>query len=157
MSVLRDAMKKSDRIAAMLPPSRSGERFHPAYLGYFEHFNRMLYYEAHDVLEHLWLQQRGAADDHFYKGLIQFAGAFVHFKQQYLHPAHAKHGRRLRPGSRLLLLSRHYLAPYGPEHGGLDLLALRRFCESTAEGIVASGYRLNPWNPADPPVLRLEA
>ncbi len=156
MSVLRYAMKKSDRIAAMLQPMRPGDRFHPAYLGYFEQFNQMLYYEAHDVLEHLWLTQRGMPDDLFFKGLIQFAGAFVHLKKQYLHPEHAKHGRRLRPASRLLLLARSCLAPYGPQHGGLDLVALRRFCESTAEGIVASDYRLNPWNPAHPPVLKPE-
>lgn len=45
------------------------------YAAYFHHFNRGDYYEAHDVLESLWLergrQAKGAA---FYQGLIQLAG-----------------------------------------------------------------------------------
>ena len=45
------------------------------FAAYFHHFNREDYYEAHDVLESLWLEggrkARGAA---FYQGLIQLAG-----------------------------------------------------------------------------------
>ena len=79
--------------------------FDPCYLGYFECFNTQNYYEAHDVLEHLWLKDgRSAPDYAFYKGLIQLAGGFVHLKLQHANPTHPKHGKRLAPARRLFLL-----------------------------------------------------
>ena len=87
----------------------------PCYQGYFRCFNEGRYSEAHDVLEHLWLQGGRTDPDHaFYKGLIQVAGAFVHLRKQHEHPAHAKHGRRLRPAARLFALAAANLAAYGP-------------------------------------------
>jgi hypothetical protein len=88
-------MKKNERISEYVGSLglTAGEGLHECYLGYFECFNRAEYYEAHDVLEHLWLQQRD--ENHaFFKGLIQVAGAFVHLRKQYEHPTHPKHGRR---------------------------------------------------------------
>jgi predicted metal-dependent hydrolase len=80
--------KKSPRIAAMIAGlSRPG--MDPHYLGYFECFNQQLFYEAHDVLEELWLAQRRQPNDLFYKGLIQLAGAFVHLQKNRLKPAAA--------------------------------------------------------------------
>src|SRR5688572_25987652 len=63
--------------------------FDPHYLGYFECFNQQLFYEAHDVLEELWLAQRRQPNDLFYKGLIQLAGAFVHLQKNRLGPSNA--------------------------------------------------------------------
>jgi len=153
-------MKKSDRIEAWLdtlhPPSaRSGE-LHRCYLGYFDCFNRQLYYEAHDVLEHLWLPERGGCNDAFYKGLIQLAGAFVHLKKQYERPEHPKDGRRLRPASRLFRLAEENLARYPARYCSLDLERLRRFCESHSQAIERSGFRVNPWCPERAPRLTLE-
>ena len=51
------------------------------YLGYFACFNRGWFYEAHDVLEELWLANRTGPNYAFYKGLIQLAGAFVHLQK----------------------------------------------------------------------------
>ena len=51
-------MKKNDRISAFvkdIAPEDLSE-FEQCYNGYFVCFNRGDYYEAHDVLEHLWLQ-----------------------------------------------------------------------------------------------------
>ena len=59
------------------------------YLGYFELFNAQLFYEAHDVLEELWLPIRREPQGDFYKGLIQLAGAFVHLQKNRLRPAAA--------------------------------------------------------------------
>ena len=76
-------MKKHDRISAFVETLEASETtaFHPCYAGYFECFNQGDYYEAHDVLEHLWLECRD--ENHLYfKGLIQIAGAFVHLKKQ---------------------------------------------------------------------------
>ena len=51
---------------------------HPNYRAFFRCWNEQRYYEAHDVLEHLWLRTRTEDADYF-KGLIQAAGGFVHF------------------------------------------------------------------------------
>ena len=53
---------------------------HPFYRAYFRCWNEQRYYEAHDVLEQVWLKD-DTADDNFFKGLIQAAGAFVHLQK----------------------------------------------------------------------------
>ena len=83
------------------------------YAGYFHHFNAGRYYEAHDVLEQLWLPDRKGAHGDFYKGLIQFAGAFVHLQKG-----------RLGPSLALFRLSQKYLEAYAPATLGLDLVSL---------------------------------
>lgn len=80
--------KKSGRIATMIESFR-GQSRDAHYLGYFGCFNEGLYYEAHDVLEEMWLPSRGQPADHFYKGLIQLAGAFVHLQKDRLGPSNA--------------------------------------------------------------------
>src|SRR5688572_2743337 len=107
-------MKKSDRIQAFVSElaTDSSLALDPRYQGYFACFNMQQYYEAHDVLEDLWLHSR---DENFlfYKGLIQVAGAFVHLQKQYQRPSHPKDGRRLHPGVRLFELSVRNLEPFG--------------------------------------------
>jgi hypothetical protein len=149
-------MKKSDRITALVREHSggAGPAPDPHYAGYFTCFNAARYYEAHDVLEHLWLR----CDDGnalFYKGLIQIAGAFVHLQKQFLHPAHPKHGRRLRPAARLFRLGVKNLAPFAPRHLGLDVGALSVRCSRIESEIIASGFLRNPWNPGDPPQIAL--
>ena len=150
-------MKKSARIteyvSRMEQPAH--ESLDPHYLGYFKLFNEQKYYEAHDVLEHLWLKKRDA-NYHFFKGLIQFAGAFVHLQKQLLHPTHAKDGRRLRPASRLFKLAMHNLESYRPRHMQLDVEALHRACARNAEEITASDFQHNPLQPSHPPKLSLD-
>ncbi len=80
--------KKSAKIAAMIE-SFQGQALDAHYYGYFACFNDGLYYEAHDVLEEMWLPNRGKPADHFYKGLIQLAGAFVHLQKDRLGPSNA--------------------------------------------------------------------
>jgi hypothetical protein len=58
-----------------------------ALAGYMDCFNRGLYFEAHEVLEKLWLPQRQGPNGLFLKGLIQFAGAFVHVQKGRAAPA----------------------------------------------------------------------
>ena len=58
--------KKSAKIAALIESCR-GRGWDAHYLGYFECFNRGLFYEAHDVLEELWLQDRNGPNGNFYK------------------------------------------------------------------------------------------
>src|SRR5689334_16470274 len=80
------------------------------YLAFFECFNQGLFFEAHEVLEKIWLPQRKEANGLFYKGLIQLAGAFVHLQKG-----------RLRPAGALLKLARQNLERYRPIHEHLDV------------------------------------
>jgi hypothetical protein len=48
---------KSGKVAAMVTRF-AGQRLDARYLGYFACFNEQQYYEAHDVLEDLWLLDR---------------------------------------------------------------------------------------------------
>jgi predicted metal-dependent hydrolase len=90
-------------------------------------FNTGAYYEAHDVLEHLWLR---CTDERrsFFQALIQLAGAFVHFQKQRLHPAHPTHARRLPPGARLLEMASQRMTPYGSRYLNLDVKDLVQSC-----------------------------
>ncbi len=152
-------LKKHDRMTAFVAALDTDPTLalDPCYQGYFRCFNEGRYYEAHDVLEHLWLGGGRADANHaFYKGLIQAAGAFVHLRKQYEHPAHAKHGRRLRPAVRLFALAQANLAPYGPRHLGLDVDALLALCAGQVAAIAESDFTRNPWSPSAAPQLVLE-
>jgi hypothetical protein len=127
---------------------------HPYYRAYFRCWNEQLYYEAHDVLEQVWLN-KDSADDDFFKGLIQAAGAFVHLKKNFEHPTHAKYGKRLRPAVRLFALAEKNLAPFAPKHHGLDVNALVDLLRGNREKIIASDYKTNPWSPENAPKLNL--
>src|SRR5438093_501897 len=137
-------MKKSDRIGAFLDrlhdePEQAGT-LDPCYTGFFKCFNEQDYFEAHDVLEHLWLKCHDA-NRLYFKGLIQIAGAFVHLKKHFLRPEHPKDANRLRPAVRLFRLGVKNIEPFGPRHMRLDVDALCRLCEKLAAEIVASDFR----------------
>ncbi len=107
--------KKSAMIAALIANCQ-GRELDGHYLCYFECFNRGLFYEAHDVLEELWLPTRNGSNGPFYKGLIQLAGAFVHLQKG-----------RPQPAAALLRLARDNLKKYPAIHERLavaDVLAL---------------------------------
>ena len=78
----------SSRVAELLEPFK-GREFDPHYLAFFDCFNRQLFYEAHEVLEPLWLANRKNAEGAFYKGLIQLTAAFVHLQKGRKQPADA--------------------------------------------------------------------
>jgi predicted metal-dependent hydrolase len=81
-------MNKGERISQFVqalegasPAEEGGEiGRHPCYRGFFRCWNEQRYYEAHDVLEHLWLKTTSGDADYF-KGLIQAAGGFVHLQK----------------------------------------------------------------------------
>jgi len=148
-------MTKGERISTFAGQFAAEDGLHPCYRGFFACFNEQRYYEAHDVLEHLWLG--GRDENHlFFKGLIQVAGAYVHLQKQFLRPAHPKDGRRLRPAARLFRLGMENLAGYLPRHMRLDVGALHRLCARMADEIVESEFRVNPWRPENAPALFLE-
>jgi len=141
-------MKKFDRMESFVSSldTSGSDGLHPCYAGYFVCFNRGEYYEAHDVLEHLWLQ---CEDEHelFYKGLIQLAGGFVHLRKQFLRPDHPKDGRRLAPASRLFDLATANLTPYTPRHLHLDVARVLEMAADISGHLRRSDYTINPWSP----------
>jgi hypothetical protein len=153
-------MAKSDRVTALVSgipvtgDPLAGVSGDARYVGFFHCFNAGDYYEAHDVLEHLWLETRG--EDHaFFKGLIQVAGAFVHLRKQFEQPGHPHHGRRARPAARLFRSAAGYLAPFAPVRHRLDVAAVVRLCETHAAIIEDAGFASNPWSPEARPVMCL--
>jgi uncharacterized protein len=129
---------------------------HPYYRAFFRCWNEQRYYEAHDVLEQLWLNTK-SPDTNFFKGLIQAAGAFVHLQKHFEYPSHAKHSRRLPPAVRLFRLAEKNLANFAPWHHGLDVAALCQFLSRYSDEIVASGCTINPWSPKTAPKLEVGA
>ena len=156
-------MNKRERISQWLAEA-SGEDVnsdladverHPYYHAFFRCWNEQQYYEAHDVLEQLWLSTK-SSDADFFKGLIQAAGAFVHLQKRFENPSHVKHGRRLPPAVRLARLAQKNLFQFGPYHHGLDVAALCQLLSRYADEIVASDYTINPWSPETAPTLKLD-
>jgi predicted metal-dependent hydrolase len=116
----------------------------PYYAGYFELFNEGKFYESHDVLEQLWLEDRKGPDGDFFKGLIQLAGAFVHLQ---------KH--RLGPAAALFNLSRANLKKYPAFHRALELSAVVETIDEWLE-LLQAGTGENPLPLRAAPVLRLK-
>jgi hypothetical protein len=127
---------------------------HPFYRAFFHCWNEKRYYEAHDVLEQLWLKTKSSDADYF-KGLIQAAGAFVHLQKRFEYPLHAKHSKRLSPAVRLFRLAERNLSRFAPRHHGLDVAALCQLLRTWADRIVESDYKSNPWSPETAPKLEL--
>ena len=156
-------MNKRERISQWLVeatgeevnPDQGDLERHPYYRAFFRCWNEQRYYEAHDVLEQLWLGTK-SPDADFFKGLIQAAGAFVHLQKRFEHPSHPKHSRRLPPAVRLARLAQRNLATFTPWHHGLDVAALCQLLSRYADEIVASDYTVNPWTPETAPKLQLD-
>lgn len=147
-------MNKRERIAASIREQGPPGRYPPAYELFFALFNAGDYFEAHDVLEHLWLDCKNS-NAIFYKGLIQIAGGFVHLRKHFLRPEHPTDGKRLAPACRLLVLGTSNIRAFGPKHMGLDVKKLCALCRRLAREIEDSGFHTNPWNPHSRPVVKL--
>lgn len=134
---------KSDKVAKLIAGLRS-DKYDPHYLGYFECFNRSLFYEAHEVLEQLWLAAKNTPNERYYQGLIMAAGAFVHFQQN-----------RPKAASNLLKKAIERLTPYGSMHEGFEVGQFLECLESWLYLVDSMGYKENPFHPKLAPKLRL--
>jgi predicted metal-dependent hydrolase len=135
---------KSARIAAMIESFR-GHELDAHYLGYFDCFNRRLFYEAHDVLEDLWLADKHGPNGNFYKGLIQLAGAFVHLQKN-----------RLRPAAALFKLARANLEKYPRAHEHLNLKVVGDLIAKWLADLEAVQFETNPLTEKNAPQLVLK-
>jgi predicted metal-dependent hydrolase len=136
--------KKSGAIAELIEQFK-GQELDAHYLGYFECFNRQLYFEAHDVLEELWLAQRSGPNYAFYKGLIQLAGAFVHLQKN-----------RLRPAAALFKLADANLEKYPVSHERLQVGNVRDLIRDWLQRLEAGNFETNPLTPGSVPRLGIE-
>ncbi len=118
---------KGHKVRALLEGVEAGPH-NPHFAGYIRCFNEGEFYEAHDVLEALWLQDRNGPDGDFFKGLIQFAGGFVHLQQQ-----------RLRPAWKLFCLCTTYLARYPSLYLALDVDNVLRLAKRWGEAAQTLG------------------
>ena len=137
-------MSKHERIAEFARQF-SGDGVDPRYAGYFALFNQQKFYEAHDVLEDLWLADRRGAGGDFYKGLIQLAGAFVHLQKN-----------RLKPSAALFELARVNLEKYPPTHERLNLTAVLLLVSGWHRQLEREGFRVNPLSAVNVPQLALQ-
>ena len=137
--------KKSAKIAALIEGCR-GQDLEAHYLGYFACFNQGLFYESHDVLEELWLADRQGPNYSFYKGLIQFAGAFVHLQKN-----------RLRPSAALFKLAQTNLQKYPAIHEHLDVEEVLRVIEQWLQQLESNHFAVNPLTADNAPQLHLLA
>jgi hypothetical protein len=135
---------KSEKITALIESLR-GRELDAHYLGYFECFNQQLFFEAHEVLEELWLAERGGPRDLFYKGLIQLAGAFVHFQKN-----------RLQPAGALLKLAQANLSRYPSLYEGLETANVREMIGTWLAGLQPAGWAKNPLSSGNNPKLVLQ-
>ena len=135
--------KKSPKIAALIEGCQ-GRKHDAHYLGFFECFNRGLFYEAHEVLEELWLPVRHGPEGHFYQGLIQLAGAFVHLQKD-----------RLRPAATLFKRAQSNLEKYRPTQHELDVNQVLELIRRWLAELESSHFTNNPLSPANAPSLHL--
>ncbi|MEN9573780.1 MAG: hypothetical protein RL514_1635 [Verrucomicrobiota bacterium] len=139
---------KSPKIADLIADLQ-GRDLPAHYLGYFACFNRGQFYEAHDVLEELWLADRRGPNGNFYKGLIQLAGAFVHLQKDC--PKYP----RLRPAAALFKLARANFQPYPARHAQLDLAFVQVLITDWLGLLERAAFQANPLATSAPPQLTL--
>jgi predicted metal-dependent hydrolase len=136
-------VNKQARIAE-LAKNFAADGVDPRYAGYFALFNQQKFYEAHDILEDLWLPDRKGPNGDFYKGLIQLAGAFVHLQKG-----------RLRPSAALFKLAQANLDKYPPFHERLNLTAVQQLIAGWLWRLEKDEFTVNPLTNAMPPQLAL--
>jgi predicted metal-dependent hydrolase len=128
-----------------LKKSFEGGELPASFRCFFACFNRQWFYEAHEVLEELWLAERGRADADFFKGLIQLAGAFVHLQRN-----------RMRPAAALFRLARTNLEKCPVWLHCLDTGQVRDLIEQWLGALEAAEFAVNPLLLKPAPRLNLE-
>jgi predicted metal-dependent hydrolase len=86
----------------------------PRFLKGIEEFNQQLFFECHETLEELWLEERGE-DRRFFQAIIQIAAGYYKLQQQV--PIGAV---------KLWRTGLEKLTPYQPVYLGMNVEALMR-------------------------------
>jgi hypothetical protein len=91
--------------------------YDPRYRRFVALFNEREFFDAHEVLEDLWLDEQGGLR-RFYQALIQLAAAYLHLSRG-----------NMAGCRKLLTTARVLLEAYPDECAGLDVAALRESAE----------------------------
>lgn len=89
--------------------------YHPLYLQFFQHYHQEEYWEAHEVLEELWQQDR---KNDFYHGLIQIAAIM-----------HQLNRGKVRGARKLAATAINYLSPYPPHYDEVDVAGVLQWLQ----------------------------
>lgn len=81
--------------------------YHPLYKQFFQHYHQEEYWEAHEVLEELWQQDR---KNDFYHGLIQIAAIM-----------HQLNRGKVRGARKLAHTAVGYLSSFKPSYEDVDI------------------------------------
>ncbi|MGC4377814.1 DUF309 domain-containing protein [Fictibacillus sp. Mic-4] len=123
-----------------------GTSFYPEeYYEFFIKFNEGDYYTCHDLLEEIWMTDKG---NYFIKGLLQMTVAIYHYEYGNV------------KGARLMMNAAYrYLQNYRPFYWGIDLEEVNRFIEACIEqmptDIDCVPYELKSTLPALPNLILL--
>ncbi|RHW42627.1 DUF309 domain-containing protein [Neobacillus notoginsengisoli] len=92
------------------------EFYPPEYYEFFICFNEGDYYTCHDLLEDMWMEEKGNL---FFKGLLQMSVALYHYSYGNI------------KGARVMMQTANdYLQGYRPKHWGLDLEKVITYIEA---------------------------
>lgn len=106
-----------------------------------DEFNRQLFFECHETLEEIWLEEHGD-DRRFYQGVIQIAAGY--FKWQQGVPAGAV---------KLWRMGLEKIEPYGPVYLGVDLASLAEIVKEHLRELQSAQQRRSEWPALDFPTL----
>lgn len=98
----------------------------PRFLAAIDEFNRGLYYEAHETLEQLWLEDH-SREREFYQGIIQVAAGYFKWEQEVP-----------RGAVKLLRSAIRKLEPYRPVCLGIDMTRFMADVEADLAAIEAA-------------------
>ncbi len=106
-----------------------------------DEFNRQLFFECHETLEEIWLEEHGN-DRRFYQGVIQIAAGY--FKWQQGVPAGAV---------KLWRMGLEKIEPYGPVYLGVDLASLAEIVKEHLRDLECAQQRGGEWPALNFPTL----
>jgi uncharacterized protein len=106
-----------------------------------DEFNQQLFFECHETLEEIWLEEHGE-DRRFYQGVIQIAAGY--FKWQQGVPAGAL---------KLWRMGLEKIEPYGPVYLGVDLASLVDAVKAHLRELESAQERSNEWPALNFPTL----
>ncbi len=113
----------------------------PRFLKGIEEFNRGLFFECHETLEEIWLEENGD-DRRFYQGIIQIAAGYLKWEQGVL-----------RGAIKLWRSGLEKLESYGPAHLGIRLDTFVQGVRSNLQEVEAAYEDQRKLSEIDIPVL----
>jgi predicted metal-dependent hydrolase len=115
----------------------------PRFLKGIEEFNQQLFFECHETLEELWLEERGE-DRRFFQAIIQIAAGYYKLQQQV--PIGAV---------KLWRTGLEKLAPYQPVYLGMNVAALMASVQENLGHLERAHERGMPTPGLEIPSIRL--